>query len=244
MKKVALLCGLILALCSFTFSDPIPTACVSGTLSSYEGLGATGCTVGNLAFSNFTFGASAAGAGAILPVDTGISVTPVSSTNNAGFLFDVAIDPASNQSLNVTVDYVVRVLSGANITDSALSVEAHGNASADMTECLGGMLPACSGGTAVGLTADPANLAVSNTFAGQTMIDAGYGISASNGGAISGEQVQFSTGSDAPDGPGDPGPGDPGGGGTTAPEPASLMLFGTGILGVALLLRKRIRLPL
>lgn len=230
MKKVALLCGLILSLCTFSFSSPIPAACVSGALSSYESLGVTGCTVGNLVFSNFTFGSSAAGAGAILPVDTGISVTPVSSTNNAGFIFDAALSPTSGQSLDVTIDYVVRVLTGSSITDSALSVEAHGNASADMTECLGGLLPACTGGKSVGLMASSSDLAVSNTFGAVSTVGAGLDINATNGGAISGEQVQFST--------------DGSSGGSTAPEPASLMLFGTGVLGVAFLLRKKIHLPL
>lgn len=229
MKKYAIFCSLILAMCSVAFSDPIPSACAPGTLSAYESLGAAGCAVGNLVFSNFAFGASAAGSGAILPVDTGISVTPVSSTNNAGFIFDAALSPGSNQSQDVTIDYIVRVMSGTSgITDSALSVEAHGSASADMTECLGGLLPACSGGTTVGLTANANNLAVFNTFGAVNMVGAGLDISAVNG-AISGEQVQFSTGPDD------------GGGGSLAPEPASLALFGTGVLALGLLLRKRLR---
>lgn len=230
MKKCAIFCSLIIAMCAVAFSDPIPSACVSGTLSGYESLGATGCTVGNLVFSNFTFGASAAGSGAILPVDTGITVAPLSSTNNAGFIFDAALSAGSGQSQDVTIDYIVRVLTGTSaITDSALSVEAHGSASADMTECLGGLLPACSGGTAVGLTANSNNLAVSNTFAAVNTVGAGLDINAMNGGVISGEQVQFSTG-----------PND-GGGGSLAPEPASLALFGTGVLALGLLLRKRLR---
>ncbi|MGH9353386.1 MAG: PEP-CTERM sorting domain-containing protein [Terriglobia bacterium] len=206
----------------------MPSPCASGTLNTYVGLGVAGCTEGNLLFSDFTFGASAAGAGAILPVDSGISVTPESSGNNVGFIFDAALSPGSNQSQDVTIDYVVRVLSGGNnITDSALSVEASGNASANMTECLGGLLPACSGGTAVGLMANANQLAVSNTFGAVSTVGAGLDISATNGGSISGEQTQFSTGTDD----------------NFVPEPASLMLFGTGALGLALLLRKKLRLP-
>lgn len=233
MKKVAILFSLILALCSFAFSTPMPSPCASGTLSAYESLGATGCTEGNFLFTDFTFGASAAGTGSILPVDTGITVTPQSSTSNAGFLFDAALSPATGQSQDVTIDYVVQAWTGGNIiTDSALSVEASGSASANMTECLGGLLPACSGGKTVGLTANPNQLADLNTFAGVSTVGAGTDISASNGGNISGELVQFSTGD-----------GDPGGN-SMAPEPASLLLFGTGALGLALLLRKRkVRLP-
>lgn len=232
MKKAAILCSFILALCSFAFSTPMPSPCASGTLSSYEGLGATGCTVGNFLFTDFTFGASAAGTGSILPVDTGITVTPQSTATNAGFLFDAALSPATGQSQDVAIDYVVQAWTGGNIiTDSALSVEASGSATANMTECLGGLLPACSGGKAVGLTANPNQLADLNTFVGVSTVGVGTDISASNGGNISGELVQFSTGDDPPVG-------------NMAPEPASLLLFGTGVLGLALLLRKKkVRLP-
>ncbi|MGH9403792.1 MAG: PEP-CTERM sorting domain-containing protein [Terriglobia bacterium] len=179
-------------------------------------------------FSNFMFGASAAGAGAILPVDSGVTVTPQSSGNNAGFLFDAALNPGSGQSQDVTIDYVVRVLTGSsNITDSALSVEASDSARTNMTECLGGLLPACSGGTTVGLTASASQLSDSNTFGGVSTVSAGTDISAANGGNISGEQVEFSTGDDPP---------------SDVPEPASLLLFGTGVLGVALLLRRKLHL--
>ncbi|MGH9398140.1 MAG: PEP-CTERM sorting domain-containing protein [Terriglobia bacterium] len=227
MKKLMLVCGLMLAFCSFGLSGPMP-ACSAGTLDAYVSLGATGCTVGSLEFSNFTFGASAAGTGTILPADSQITVTPQSLPNNYGFKFDAALSPNAGQSQDVTIDYVVRVLAGnPNITDSALSAEVNGSASANMTECLGGLLPACSGGVTTGLTVTPTQLSDSNTFNGVSTVGVGTDVSANGNATISGEIVQFSTG----------------GTGNTVPEPASLMLFGSGMVGVAFLIRRKMSQP-
>lgn len=224
MRKFIPVCALIMVFCSFGFSDPMPT-CATGTLDSYLSLASSGCSVGSLVFSNFTFGASAAGTGAILPAASGITVTPESSANNYGFVFDAALSPNAGQSQDVTIDYVVRVMSGAaSITDSALSAEVNGSASATVTECLGGLLPACAGGTSTPLTVNASQLTASNTFAGVSTVGVGTDVSANANATISGENVEFST-----DGPG----------GSTTPEPASLLLFGSGIVGIAFLIRRR-----
>ncbi|MGH9450928.1 MAG: PEP-CTERM sorting domain-containing protein [Terriglobia bacterium] len=222
IRKLIPLCVLILGLCSLGFSDPIPV-CSSGALDTYVSL-SSGCSVGSLLFSNFTFGASAAGTGAILPVASGITVTPESSTNNYGFIFDAALSPGAGQTQDVTIDYVVRVMSGASgITDSALSAEVNGSASATLTECLGGVLPACTGGTSQGLTVNGSQFTASNTFGSVSTVGVGADVSANPNATISGENIEFSTGDT----------------GTTAPEPASLLLFGSGIVGVAFLIRRR-----
>lgn len=227
MKKLIFVCGLIVSFCSFGFSTSIPT-CTMGTLSTYMSLASTGCSVGTLAFSDFTFAGSAQGTGSIVPVASGIGVTPrTTGTNNFGFLFNAALTPNTGQSQDVAINFLVSSMAGtANITDSAFSAVANagasGMASESVTECLGGMLPACSGGSTASLNVNPAHLTASNTFAGTTMVGVGTDISANQGGTISGELAQFSTGATG-----------------VTPEPASLLLFGTGALGLALLIRRK-----
>lgn len=227
MKKLILVCGLIVSFCSFGFSTSIPS-CSMGALSTYLSLPSSSCSVGTLVFSSFSFSGSAFGAGSIVPVASGIDVTPTTSgTNNFGFLFNAALTPGTGQSQDAAVNFLVSAMIGtANITDSAFSVVASngasGMASESVTECIGGMLPACSGGTTTSLTVNPATLTVSNTFAGTTMVGVGTDISANQGGTISGELAQFSTGA-----------------ARVTPEPASLLLFGTGALGLALLIRRK-----
>ena len=52
-----------------------------GTLFSYEALGATGCTIGPQAVSNFTFSVVSVGGGAVAVSDTNITVTPTFGPN-------------------------------------------------------------------------------------------------------------------------------------------------------------------
>lgn len=232
MKKLILVGGLIVSFCSFGLANSVPV-CTMSTLNNYVGMSSTGCSVGSLVFSGFTFSGSGQGSGAIVPVASGIDVTPTTTgTNSFGFLFNAALTPGSGQAQDVAINYQVTSAAGTpSITDSSFSAEASagtgGMASESVTECIGGMLPGCSGGTTKGLNVNPSNLTASNTFAGTTMVGVGTDISANRGGTISGELAQFSVGSGG------------GGGHTATPEPASLLLFGTGAIGLGLLIRRK-----
>lgn len=218
MKKAILIAALVLTCSGLALSDSVPAACVAGSLSSYVSLGTTGCTVGNLLFSGFV----------VVPSPTSIGtdvlnsgVTPITSSNNPGLLFNVGLPispPGGSQ--DVEIDYVVMVEAGGPITDSSLSAVATGSATATEGECLGGSFSnGCTGGTQVSLSSSSTQLGVSNDFSGTSTIDVMTDINSGNGG-ISGEQENFSI--------------------SNAPEPASLTLFGIGLLGLAFLLRRKV----
>src|SRR5229473_3246673 len=60
--------------------------CTIGTVASYEALGGTGCSVGNLTFANFAYASTAGGSGAAV-LDTNVVVVPIPQLNNNGLLF-------------------------------------------------------------------------------------------------------------------------------------------------------------
>ncbi|MGH9325495.1 MAG: PEP-CTERM sorting domain-containing protein [Terriglobia bacterium] len=220
MKKIIVLSALALACSGLAFSDPMPAACVTGGLGSYVNLGSTGCTVGNLLFYNFFVNSSPTSIGTNV-LSSGVA--PVPTTNNPGLAFNVGLPmtpPGGTQ--DVEIDYIVKVEAGAPITDSSFSVVASGGSAATEGECLGGLFSTgCSGGTQMSLTTNSTTLAASNTFTGTWTIDVKTDIN-SDGGIISGEAEHFSETS------------------STVPEPASLTLFGSGLLGLAFLLRRKV----
>jgi len=81
MKKTLLLAGLGLVATTFAFASP--ASCVPGSMDSYLALGAGGCTVGDLLFSNFQFAASAKDTTA--PEAASINVTPDTDPLANGF---------------------------------------------------------------------------------------------------------------------------------------------------------------
>lgn len=230
MKKVVLLGVLLFAFSAFAISDPVgPCPSNSGAnLQDYINLGPTGCTVGNMLFYDFSL-PNPQSVGVILPTAASIGVTPVSASSGSGIIFDAALLAGQNQSADVVIDYIVKINTGGLINDSALSIDAGasngGMVAVDETQCLGGLLPGCSGGTSISLNGTATHTTDADTFTGVTLIDVSKDIQVMGGSNVSGqasvssEDQFFST--------------------TTVPEPASLMLFGTGMLGLALLVRRK-----
>jgi hypothetical protein len=114
----------------------ITSPCAPGTLFSYEALGATGCTIGQLTVNNFAFSVLGSGGGAIAVTDTQINVTPtfgspsllgrlnfassgfsVSVNGSVQYLIAYTVDPHDDiQSMDDVMDPPSAVLGFANIT--------------------------------------------------------------------------------------------------------------------------------
>ncbi len=222
MKKVILVSIIVLGFSGLALSTP----CTVGMLQDYLSL-TNGCTVGNLMFTDF-LAPSPTSVGAVVPKASQIGVTPVTTAGDSGLIFDIAMIAGPGQMADFTIDYIVKVQAGAPITDSSLSIDAGasggGLVAVNETQCVGATLPGCSGGTSIGLNASANHLTDSATFPGASEVSASKDIIVSDGGAtgqasISSEEQLFST--------------------SMVPEPASLTLFGIGLLALAFVVRRK-----
>jgi hypothetical protein len=115
MRSLGLIAAATLFVAPFMAAPASASTCTAGTTSSYEALGSTGCTVGNLTFSNFNFTTSGTAT-----FNSGNNVIPVSGGGEYGFQVDFTSQapPTSDVSIN----YTVTGLPGTKITDVAGSV--------------------------------------------------------------------------------------------------------------------------
>ncbi|MGH9398349.1 MAG: PEP-CTERM sorting domain-containing protein [Terriglobia bacterium] len=226
MKKILLVFALMVAFSALGISDPVSCSTVGTSLSDFIALGSTGCAESNLLFSDFFFPNPASTGGATLPSADNVSVNV--DPSGTGLTFNAALIAGPNQTADVVIDYVVRVLSGGPITGSGLKFEAGasngGLVAVDETQCAGAMLPMCTGGTITQLNGNANSPLDTNTINNATLLSVNKDILVSGGtqaggqASISDEDQIFTT--------------------TTVPEPASLMLFGLGMLGVAFVVRR------
>lgn len=92
MKKTVLFAAFLFAFSAFAISDPMPGPCpnnIGANLQDYINLGTTGCTVGNLLFSDFSL-PNPQSVGVTVPTAPSIGVTPWSSSDGSGTIFDAA----------------------------------------------------------------------------------------------------------------------------------------------------------
>ena len=188
-----------------------------GTLSSYEALGATGCTIGPQTVSDFTFSVVSVGGGAVAVADTNIFVTPTFGPDYYGALF-------------ASTDFVVTGTGFVNylIAFTWDSIPIHGmgdvldpgNANILTDGCVGAAFvgTSCSG-TSVSVTVNPSQLTDTVFFSPTAILGVRNNISL--------------------------GPGDSSFGGIeddayVTPEPASLLLAALGLSGI--LLRKTLHI--
>jgi PEP-CTERM motif len=234
MKRPTLALLVVLAGITTAFAD----VCPSSTLDKYLGSGFS-CGIDDKTFFDFNYASSSNPGGFAIPA-AGVSVTPLTQQGNPGFLFNAPWTVSNNSGVimeDSLIGYTVTVNSGgAPITDLTLAMVGFdaigtGEITIDETYCLGGILPVCSGGTegTLSLNYTSKGGATSQTvnFAGVTEVSVEKDIlltAGTNGqAAVSGVYNQFSEGG-------------------TTPEPASIVLFGTGVLGLAGVMRRKLRL--
>jgi hypothetical protein len=86
--------------------------CVVGTVADYQALGATGCTIGDKLFNNFTFTPTATG-GATLLTASSVTLTPITGPD-IGLQFNALWFAGTNQFQDTTIGFDVTVVGGGS----------------------------------------------------------------------------------------------------------------------------------
>jgi hypothetical protein len=228
--RLLLLFGCILLLAGIGFAS----ACPSATFDHYLGSGFS-CGIGDKTFADFAYHSTSNPPGFDVPPGS-VSVEPITTSGNPGFEFTAAW-MASNASGILTQDSLIEynVNDGGHnsITDVSLGIggvgfSGTGSIFVDETICLGATLPSCTGGQIEQLAvydySGGVHLFDEVSFAGVSFIDVQKDIEMSSGtdgtARLSLVTNQFSEG--------------------TTPEPGSIALFGTGVLALAGVLRRKL----
>ena len=119
LKRALLLAALVMGLCSLAEAGPVPAvACSTSTLSTYLTAGFS-CTIGSLSFSDFTYSNASFGGATAVP-SAGITVTPLTGTEE-GFQFEAPWSASADQGVDSAIGYTVTATSGT-INDLVLSM--------------------------------------------------------------------------------------------------------------------------
>jgi hypothetical protein len=134
MKKILLLMTFVFGVSYSAWAS----ACVSGdTLTDYLGLPSTGCTVGDLTFSDFKY-ISSAGGGATVVQPSDITVDTVTSGfgSDIGLEFNAGWVAGSGETKDSDISYTVSTTNPGGITDLNLQIVggANGNGIASAAE--------------------------------------------------------------------------------------------------------------
>lgn len=232
-SRAVLLFGCVVLLAGVGFGS----ACPTGHMDLYDPPGYA-CTIGDKTFGNFIYTSDSNPPGFEIPAG-GVSVTPITTPGNPGFTFSAgwfASTTSGILQMDSLIQYSATVNPGGTpITDLSLSIAGvdwtgTGAISVAETVCLGAMLPSCSGGTIRTLSvfdsAGGTQLFDSITFSGVTFVDVAKDIQIEAGtsgmASVSLVTNQFSE--------------------QPTPEPGSIMLFGSGVLGLAAVLRRKLSL--
>jgi hypothetical protein len=226
-SQLLLLFGCMILLAGVGFAG----VCSPTTYDNYLGSGFS-CGINDQTYSNFQYSYSSNPPGFGLPAGS-VSVTPITSSGNPGFQFSAGWFASTSSGIleeTSTIQYTANSTSA--ITDLSLSIAGAswtgtGAVIVNETACLGAMLPSCTGGQVITLSVSDSSVGStlfdSANFAGVKEVDIAEGIqlqAGTNGTAsLSIMSNQFSE--------------------SPVPEPASLVLFGSGVLGLGALLRRK-----
>jgi len=206
-------------------------ACATTSYDVYTAPGFS-CGIDDKTFSNFIYSTS----GTTPMPSTSVTVNPITTFHNPGFLFNAPWGVTSGQTQDSLIGFTVTVNpGGALITDLSLSMFGAGFLGTGVVSvaeqyCLGDTFAdMCAHGTEGSLLtildSSTSKLTDHVSFAGVSEVDVMKDIELLGGtdgsaALLSGVQNQFSEG--------------------TTPEPSSLLLFGSGALGLAALVRRKL----
>ncbi len=212
-------------------------ACPSGTMADYVGTGFS-CTINDKTFSNWFYQGTANPPSFALPPGS-VGVAPMTTMGNEGFRFSATWDVSTISgvlSMDSDIDYGVTVNpGGAPITDVSLAIGGYnftgtGNVEVDETLCIGALFGSngsCSGTLRnMRVFDNSSGLVAFNeiTFAGVTEVGVEKDIllDAGTAGAADLSLVLNNVSG-------------------TTPEPGSILLFGSGALALAGVLRRKLK---
>jgi hypothetical protein len=233
--KVLVLLAISLAV-FVSAASAAPLCIAGGTMASYEDLGAGGCVIGDKLFSNFVYLSTGHGTGVAAP-DTAVFLTPVNDTGvNPGpgivFSSNAWVVPSASITTRSTVDssisFTVTVIDGPLLIEGGtltlLSSSTSGTGIADITETIN------PSGLKLQVDSNNGPLVSERAFAPAASVSVLKDLlvvvpilGATSGGfsQISSFEEDFNQ--------------------TEAPEPASALLIGSGLLGLGLWRRRVIR---
>jgi len=171
MKQFLLLSILAFAMSRVALSSP----CASGTLASYIGLGAAGCTVGANTFFDFQ---TVPGTARATTISTGaVSLSPLGGSFNPGLSTTVNVSAAANSLLETIFTYQVSGQSYASdaITLGGASETGDGGVTYTQNYCFGGTfgpdgVTGCTGTAGALVTLDGVQNSASATVAQASLV--------------------------------------------------------------------------